>query len=86
MGHDQPLKALHDDRGERDGALVIWACNLVFLGHRDDGGLLKAGGDYSLGQGQVEYVQEVDRKEDARQLVSTHSEDTTRDANWASGF
>ena len=46
---------------------VIWAYHLVFLGHWDDGSLLEAGGDYSLGQGQVEDV-----REHARQLVSRH--------------
>ena len=46
----------------------------VFLWHWDDG-LLKAGGHYSLGQGQFEDV-----RKDARQLVSTHSEDAAKDA------
>jgi hypothetical protein len=37
--------------------------------------------DYSLGLGPVEDV-----REDAHQLISTHSEDAARDAIWAGGF
>ena len=79
VGHDRPLEALHDDRGESNGSIVIWASHLVFLGHWDDGGLRKAGGDYSLGQ-----VDDV--PQDASQLVNTHSEDTARDPMWAGSF
>jgi hypothetical protein len=61
VGNDQPLQALHEDRGERDRELVIWACHLVFVGQWDDDGLHKAGGDYSLGQGQVEDVWDARR-------------------------
>ena len=46
------------DRGDCDRAIVIWTFYLVFLGHWDDGGLLEAGGDYSMGPGQVEDFRE----------------------------
>jgi hypothetical protein len=47
------LELLHDDWGECDGAIVIWAYHLALLGHWDNGGLLEAGGDYSLRKGKV---------------------------------
>ena len=70
-----------EDGVQTQMVIDIWARHLVFLEHWDNGGLLKADVDYSLGQGQVENV-----REDACQLVSTHSEDVARDAIWAPGF
>lgn len=51
-----PLKALHDYWGEGDWALVIEAGNAIFFADRDDGSGLKAGGNCSLLQGEVEDV------------------------------
>ena len=51
-----PLKALHDYWGEGDWALVIEEGNGRFYGDRDDGSGLKAGGNCSLLQGEVEDV------------------------------
>ena len=48
------LKALHDYWGEGDWAVVIEASNGRFLGDRDDGSGLKAGGNCGLLQGEVE--------------------------------
>jgi hypothetical protein len=81
VGHNQPLEARNDDTGECDRAIVIWASQLGFLWQWDDGDLLEESEDYSPGQGQFEDV-----REDGRQLVSAHSEDTARDAIWAGGF
>lgn len=54
--HDKPLKALHDDRCECNGPLVIQAEHSKFLLHRDDGGHLDAHRNNRLAQGDAENV------------------------------
>lgn len=54
MSHDQPLKDQSlKDRCKCYRALVIVAGSLRVLGNRKDGGQLKTGGIYRLGQGEV---------------------------------
>lgn len=56
MGKNQPLKALNDNWYQGDWTIVIEIPDFLFLGHRDNGGGFEASGDYSLLQGQVEYI------------------------------
>ena len=56
VSHDQSFTALYVYRRECNGAVIIWAGYLHFLGHRDYGGLLETCRYYRLSQGEFENV------------------------------
>ena len=55
MVFHQPLKALHNHRGQCYGTVVVHTGWGGVLGHRDDGGHLEACGDCGLCKREMEY-------------------------------